>query len=145
MGWYIDMQQAQKVNALLDQMRAALQSSMAGRKPADSAQAMAELDALISAAIKNPSQMGWRQNDCSRWCHEVNDALPAMGYVHTAIVHWLYYPFWNPVNGFLAHFAIMVTLPDGTVFYLDDGWWGPAFTPSDEPPWPNVRPQNGQP
>lgn len=105
---------------------------------------MAELERLISTAITHPAQLGRRRNDCGNWALEVIDKVGNTDYIKLRVAAWEY-RIWQigigiPFTGwFLGHNAIEVTFPDGSVFYLDDGWWNHAFTPGDVPwyvtPW----------
>jgi hypothetical protein len=78
--------------------------------------------------------MGRRRNDCGNWMQEVNGKIGKLEYIKIGPAAWDY-PIGIPwTDWWLGHNALEFTLPDGTVFYLDDGWWGGIFFPC-EPPW----------
>jgi hypothetical protein len=95
-----------------------------------------ELDRLIAVANSTPSQILRRRNDCGLW---MIDVLNKFGSSKAKVFKvepagWDYYLGIPGTDWWLGHNTVKVTLPDGTVFYLDDGWWGGIFIP-EEIPW----------
>jgi hypothetical protein len=133
MGSQIRQSDIDRANGVLDKIRAALRAATANLTPAQQAAAMAELESLITAAVNYPSQMGTRRNDCGNWALEVLNKLGNMTYITLDVAAWEYWVGIPFTDWWLGHNAISITLPDGSIFYLDDGWWNHAFTPGDIP------------
>jgi hypothetical protein len=86
----------------------------------------------------------WTINPCKKWAETAFGKMPPMKptgeiigakKVYVSIVAWTFKPcFRNLWCLFVdGHFAIQVKLPDGSVFYFDDGDWGGAFTEKNIP------------
>ena len=86
-----------------------------------------------------PGAMGSR-DACGEWAGKVFFKIGTLAVLKVKPVGWDYYiGVWGTDN-WLGHAALQVTLPDGTIFYLDNWWWGGYFAPSDVPH--NVTPIN---
>ncbi len=86
----------------------------------------------------------WTINPCKQWAESVFGKMPPMKpsgevigakKVYVSIVAWTFEPCCENLWCLFAdgHFAIQVKLPDGSVFYFDDGDWGCVFTERDIP------------
>jgi RHS repeat-associated protein len=141
--WKID-----KANAVLDQLRAALDAATANLTSAERAQARSELERLISIAVSTPVPSGF--DKCYRWIEDVGQKFGAVaGRAFTVdYAHWHYPiptidpfpPQWKQILVWTGHGALKITLSDGSVFYLDAYHWGHAFRDADIP-W-YARPAN---
>ena len=116
---------------ILEQMREALKRSVVDLSPTEQVKAQIELEQFLLLAANTPSQ--WRLNDCWQWFQDVMKQLKVVKYFKVSMATWDY-PLGVPTSDWwLGHEAIKVTLRDGSVFYLDNGWWGPLFLPEDVP------------
>jgi hypothetical protein len=106
------------------------------------------IDTIISMFLNTPYPDG--PNKCEKWAKDAMarlgqlvECLEAVG-LRVRLKAWTYTPGWrNLWNGFGfidGHFAVEVTLPDGTTIYFDDGNWGGIFEGGEGgsvPPWAN--------
>jgi len=95
----------------------------------------ASIQSLLSAAAAH--NVDDFPENCGNWVYKF--IKPPSGGCYTATnVRWrspIGVPF---TDHWLRHVNIRVTLCDGTVFYLDNGWWGGSDhvnSPGEIPPW----------
>ena len=124
-----------KRDRTLDKMRKTLESCTADADPAIARQAMRELDRLIAIGVRNKSYIAQRVPDCVLWQQEVVAAFRKENttYFEVSGQSWDYPIGFHFTDYVLGHAAVKVTIADGSVFYLDDGWWNGVFEPSDVP------------
>jgi len=132
-----------RANRVLDAMRDALENAIRDLTREQQAQARAELERLISVAVTTP--FSFQLDSCYQWTWDFDGRFraPATDAFKVRIAIWKY-PVWSPIFGNLSHAAIQVTLSDGAQFYLDNGWWGHAFT-CHHIPWYVWRHTKGDP
>jgi RHS repeat-associated protein len=119
--------------AQAEAMRNALTASIANLPAAQQARAKADLERLIQIAGTTKGHPLTRVDDCVKWNWKVSDKYNETkdDIIRIQFAGWEYpIPSWR---GWVTHQAIKVILPDGTSFYLDDGWWEGDFT-EDRPP-----------
>jgi len=64
-------------------------------------------------------------NQCVKWVSAVIEHWPRKtNLIKIEIESWEYPAGISYTNHFLGHSAILVVLPNGRGFYLDNGWWG---------------------
>jgi len=92
------------------------------------------IDDLLQTAKDTAAHFG--PDHCERWTDNLIDAKKNKTKTDYSLTHevWDY----KYLKGVVRHVAARVTLYDGTIFYLDDGWWGglinnDPFCPSDIP------------
>jgi RHS repeat-associated protein len=92
-------------------------------------QAIKEFKKFYNNIVKK-TEAGVILDNCFTWCNIVDNKFVGFKvlrkYVKVKLVIWQYPPF--PPFGFpyhrIAHGALKIILPDGTYFYVDNGWWG---------------------
>jgi RHS repeat-associated protein len=140
--WLSYQQQAEdarlREQALMNEMRAKLQAAMEGFNAEAKARAQADLEKILSAYMNTYVRFPtW--DHCFKWVLEYERQLNKLyrigeeqkQFLQVRSKQWTY-P-WPGVTGWLSHGAVAVTYPDGTTYYLDDGWWGGIFRREDIP------------
>lgn len=92
-------------------------------------EALGDMARLIELAENTPPSIGM----CYDWATKVYGNY--LGETEAFEVETEPYEyFWKfRIGGPAGHLVVKVTFADGTVFYLDNGYWGPYFTPDDIP------------
>jgi RHS repeat-associated protein len=64
-------------------------------------------------------------DNCWKWAGALISRTPASGDpdLKAELCAWYYPNVWNPINGYLTHATVKITIGN-QAFYVDNGWWG---------------------
>lgn len=123
-----------KRNEILNKMINRLRECAEKVSADEGKKAIEEMERLIKIAQDTPHPRELSGN-CYTWAFEV---MEKFGNPKTKLFTingktWEY-PIGIPLTDhWLGHFAIEIKLADGSIYYLDDGWWNHVFEPKDIP------------